>query len=486
MPCIQRFVIIFYGLILLLNNLVLATDIIAPSPDAIPSPCEWNFMTYMANNNNLYRYGMANFRQMVQAGSNKNMNLLLQMDSLGQKEISRFFIDQNNAKLIESVTNTATSFSGTPINLYEFAGWGTTSFPAQKTCLVLWNHGAGIKDPNIWGRMLMRWRDDLFVLNKKTGLLELDRTLNTRTAQKELFKKRGIAFNEAAEAYLTNDDLKNSLEAICQDFLGGQKIPVLAMDACHMAMAEVGSQVKNSVSIMVASEEVEPGTGWDYKLALAAFDQPATEKAVASSFVSAYATQYSAANGDYTQSAIDLSFCGALEANVSRLANALIELIDSNGQPGFKIIRDLRFSRSATTEFFDTDYIDLGHLYKSLLSRAQNVIDGKFSFFSTPLPQPEIAVIVCKEIGNACAEGLMILQDMVIANAAGKNLKEASGLSIYFPASSIHPSYAKTVFAQNTTWPAFLDKFIKTRFKKVQSAKKLKKRSTSGSCRLQK
>jgi len=435
----------------------------------VPEKRSWNFKVWMSNNNNLHRFGMANFRQMMQVGSTPNMNLLLQMDSLGQREVSRFYIENNNAKLIETHTNTATSFSGNPVNLYEFARWGSTSYPADKTCLVLWNHGAGIKDPNIWGRMLMNWRDDLFVVNPQTGLLEINRQLSSRAAKKEFLQKRGIAFNEAAEAYLTNDDLKNSLEAFCADCLGGKKINILPMDACHMSMVEVGSQIKNSVSIMVGSQEVEPGAGWDYQTALAVFNKPAaTDREIATHFVSAYSAQYKGSMGDYTQSAVDLSFCDSLEANISRLSNALVELMATNGQHGFKIIRDVRFSRTNTTEFFDNDYIDLGHLYKSLHKRAQAVvIDGKFNFFAAPpLPEPELAKDACVQISAACVEGLDILQKMVIANAVGRNLKEASGLSIYFPISSIHQSYSKTVFAQNTTWAGFLEKFIRMRFKK--------------------
>lgn len=456
-----RFIPLFFALLFISKICLTGTT------EALQPSREWNFLVYMSNNNNLYRYGMTNFRQMIQTGSNPNVNLLLQMDTLGQKEISRFYIDQNNAKLIQTHSNTPTSFSGTPINLYEFASWGSLNYPAQKTCLVLWNHGAGIKDPNIWGRMLMRWRDDLFTINKTTRLLELDRSLNTHEARELLLKKRGIAFNEAAEAYLTNDDLKTSLEAISKDCLRGAKIDVVAMDACHMAMIEVGSQIKNSVSIMVGSSEVEPGAGWNYKSALTAFSKSAaTDKEIAAHFVAAYHAEYRSTTGDYTQSAVDLSYCNSMEANISRFASSMIDLMTIGRQAGFKVIRDLRFSRSATTEFFDTDYIDLRHLYKSVLRCMQDILNGEqLSIFGASTSQQLAAEISCKEISSACLEGLGILESMIIANASGRNLKEASGLSIYFPISSIHSSYRKTVFAKSTKWVQFLEKFLRMRFK---------------------
>lgn len=439
-------------------------------PDAMRAlgPREWNFLVYMSNNNNLHRYGVANFRQMVQVGSNKNVHIALQMDSLGQKEISRFYIEQNNPLLSETQSNTTTSFSGTPANLCDFVRWGTNNYPSTKTCLVLWNHGAGIKDPSIWGRMIMRWRDDLFILNKATGMLELDRSMSKKEELKSLAHERGIAFNDAAEAYLTNDDLKRSLELVSRDCLAGRKIDVLAMDACHMAMVEIASQVKNSVSVMVASEEVEPGTGWNYVPALAGFANAGlTDKGLGQHLVQSYQQEYRSTLGDYTQSAVDLSYCNALESNISRLADAMGDLMDAGSQAGFRMLREIRFSRAQTIEFFDNDYIDLGQLYKALFTRARDLLSGnKLAAFGFNPTQQKAVETSWKAIGNAAIEGLGILQSMVIANAVGRNLKDAAGLSIYFPISSIHSSYRKTVFAMSTTWPRFLEKFIRMRFGK--------------------
>src|SRR3990172_3930570 len=136
---------------------------------------EWNFMVYMCNNNNLNREGVKNFQQMTSVGSTQLMNILLQMDKFGEKEITRFYIEKDNPVNTETQSNTATSFSGTSANLIDFTRWATTRYPSKKTCLVLWNHGAGIKDPHIWGKVLSHWRQNLFVLNQKSGLLELNR-----------------------------------------------------------------------------------------------------------------------------------------------------------------------------------------------------------------------------------------------------------------------------------------------------------------------
>jgi len=49
-------------------------------------------------------------------------------------------------------------------------------------------------------------------------------------------------------------------------------------------------------------------------------------------------------------------------------------------------------------------------------------------------------------------QGKQLILDVVFSNASGQNLKEAKGLSIYFPELRIHPSYIKTSFAQSNAW----------------------------------
>src|SRR2546422_617737 len=125
----------------------------AENPIVQASPKDWNFMVCMANNNNLHRYGIQNFKQMMKSGSSKSLNVLLQMDEYGQHNCSRFLIEPNAPLLVEKLTQSPYCISGTPENLFHFASWGITSYPSKHTLMVLWNHGAGIKDPQIWGKL---------------------------------------------------------------------------------------------------------------------------------------------------------------------------------------------------------------------------------------------------------------------------------------------------------------------------------------------
>ena len=270
------------------RKLIITTLSLVSLASASSSPLKpWNWMVYMCNNNNLHRYGVQNLRQMVSVGSSAHINILLQMDHFGEKEISRFYIEKNNAVISQNIANSFTSYSGTPQNLIDFAKWGITNYPSQKHCLVLWNHGAGIKDPSIWGRMMIRWRDELYNFNPTSGLLELNRKIKLPKEESGTPKERGIAFNDTAEEYLTNQDLKTCLETIKDTLLGGNKLDILAMDACHMSMIEVASQVKHGAKYMVASAEVEPGSGYNYHTVLNPFaTSSCNEKELATHIVS--------------------------------------------------------------------------------------------------------------------------------------------------------------------------------------------------------
>ncbi len=421
-----------------------------------------NFMVYMCNNNNLHQFGVQNYRQMVKVGSTDSMNLLLQMDEFGEKEIMRFFIERNNAIVVENQSNTLTSFSGTPANLIEFAEWGIKNYPSNKIILDLWNHGAGIKDPHIWGRMLTKWRDKLFSFNHKTGLLELNRNLTQKKSLEEVLldfekEERGIAFNDAAETYLTNEDLKISLDTIVKTLLNGKKIDLLLMDACHMAMVEIASQVKDAANYMVGSEEVEPGAGYNYYNVLKLFlSQNPDSETIAKHIVECYKNEYQDTVGDYTQSAIDLSYVTDLELAINKLSSILIDMIATSKNDAMKVLKEIRFNNSLATEFLDTDYIDLYHFLKSIsLKGDQLSTHQKLGKLWADARDTAFATIV-------------IMEKMIIANASGKNLPEAHGLSIYFPTTSVHSSYAKTEFARVTLWPTFLKKFLAA--KKIKDA----------------
>ncbi len=423
------------------------------SPNKAQSVPDWNFMAYIAANNNLSSFSLHNIKQMIQVGSNAHINIILQLDKQGARQISRYYIKKGEPLLASSLDFQQNTITGTPEGLFDFIKWAVNKFPAKRQCLVLWNHGAGIKDPSIWGRALIANRDRLFNFNVETGLLEINREgVNDRIGtymkmQEQDPDDRGIAFNDAFEEYLTNQDLKNALEKACKEVLGGKKFDLICMDACHMAMVEIASQIKSTADYFVGSEEVEPGTGYNYTYLLAPFEKMTlTPEQFAIHAVNSYKKEYNTTNGDYTQSAIRLQDFEKVENNVKTMTRLIIMALNRKDIAfNNDVLKAVRNSKKLTT-FADTDYIDFCHFYRSLVEQISQ------AFKTRALSQD--ASDLLKKIQEVAVQGLNLMQNYIIANASGVNLPKAYGLSLYFPLKTVHASYLKTVFDTQTQWSA--------------------------------
>jgi hypothetical protein len=430
---------------------------------------DWNFMVYIAANNNLHSYGIYNLRQMMHVGSTNSINILVQLDKQGDHKINRYYIEKDKAVSQGQQSHAQSTTSGTSESLYNFVKWGVQSYPAKHQCLVLWNHGSGIKDPSIWGRLFMAHRDELYSFNTDTGLLEIERdTIDAKMAQyfkKEkvlqevhtILEERGIAFNDTHKQYLTNQDLYNTLSAIKTNVMRNKKLDIICMDACHMAMVEVATQIKHSADYFVASEEVEPGNGYNYIYLLEPFAKRSmTPEQFAQHTVTAYQREYRSITADYTQSAVNLAHMDYIENNVKQLSVVMQNLLikRTSSFDFASELRALRRDRKQTTTFCDYDYIDFCHFYKSLY--------GLFSQALTrPLPSEVLALL--KNGSVLVQQGVNAMQNIIIRNASGARLPQAYGLSFYFPTRRIHKSYPKTIFDKVTQWSNFLRRYLNAR-----------------------
>ncbi|MFH0898542.1 MAG: clostripain-related cysteine peptidase [bacterium] len=427
----------------------------AAKPQTKLQPKDWNFIVYIAGNNDLHRFSIHNLKQMLKVGSTDSLNIIVQFDEYLKREVTRYYVEKEHLVVADSQSDSIAATSGTPESLYDFASWAIESYPAQNQALVLWNHGYGIKDPSIWGRTKMLERDKLFTINYQTGLLELNRKnfFEDEEMTKRFFRERGIAFNDTAQEYLTNQDLTNALEKISNNLLDGNKIDILFMDACHMGMLEIGSQIKDFVHYMVASEEVEPGTGYNYIYLLEPFlDGSLSAEDFAKQGVLGYEEEYNLENADYTQSAINLYNFEKVEINVKEMGTTLTELLADSDSNMFFMLRKIRSRSTYTTSFCDPEYIDFCHFYISLVEIVeQQLLSNSYS--------SEIAKKL-KQVKALAEQGLNMMQNYIIKNASGINLPHAYGLAFYFPTKKVHSSYYKTNFDKITKWSTFLEKYI--------------------------
>ncbi|MBJ7356156.1 clostripain-related cysteine peptidase [Nocardioides sp.] len=218
---------------------------------------------------------------------------------------------------------------------------------------------------------------------------------------------------------------------------GVDKLDLLGFDACLMANYEVASAVAPLADRMVASQELEPGHGWDYgSLQVLADDPDATADELGSAIIAGFQAQAQeqGTQDQITLSMVDLTQMEAVDTAVADFAAALSEqstvVAPAVGQSE---ATTLAFGKSPD-ETQDKHLSDLGLLASSIGESA-----------------PEVAA--------QAGELVAALDAAVLEDIEGSGTAGATGLSIYLPpvAELADPAYAEVVSAG--PWGGFLDSY---------------------------
>src|SRR6266480_1312836 len=116
-----------------------------------PTKKSWTFMVYMAGDNNLDPNGIQDLKEMKRVGTNADINVVAQFDSeAAGHRTTRYLLTKGSDLAGDVVGTLGTTNTGDPKNLVDFANWAITNYPAQRYLLVLWNHGQGWDDTDIY------------------------------------------------------------------------------------------------------------------------------------------------------------------------------------------------------------------------------------------------------------------------------------------------------------------------------------------------
>lgn len=412
-------------------------------------------MVYMGGDNgsvlsSLEGAGESDLAEMKQVGSNDRLNVAVQYDRMTDHRSRRYYLTRGNPLAKDLVADLGETNTGDPQALRSFIAWAVTSYPADHYALVLWNHGSGWKE------------DDIYKLGKALRLppemvnAREARRLAQRRASRAFFSTtmrrllerasptRAILFDDSSRDFLDNAELANVL-AFAAGVTGG-KLDLLGMDACLMSMIEVAYQCRRSVNVFVGSEETEPGAGWPYQRVLGQLTAhpETTPQAFGSTIVSEYVASYDtgAASGApsevVTQSALDLARVEDAAAALDLLSAALIaEMADP------RVYAGVRRARKDAQTFYDRDYLDL----LSLCTLFQKYCP------SQPIYDSAQRLI---ELVSPGVEGSMVLN----ARSQGSETQDSHGVSIYFPPEGrVSPFYETLELSKTTRWHDFLGAF---------------------------
>jgi hypothetical protein len=440
--------------------LTLLMTVIVPAHAAPQPQREWTVMVYMNAKNNLEPFALDNFHDMAQVGGSKDVNLVVELgrpvnhryttDDGNWTGVYRFAVQRNaNPVPGESVGHVTAPQDdmGKSDTLRQFIEWAKSAYPANHYMLVVWNHGQG------W-RFQMAANESLRTLSMRAMGDERQFTA-APAATPALGGYRAVSADGDTGSILFNSEVE---KVVAADF-PSQPLDVLGFDACLMAMMETAYALAPNTRYLVASEELEPGAGWQYSPWLTQLESMPTSGAdqVAKLVVAAYQQQY----GDRyltTMSALDL-------AKVRQGAQSLSVFAQQLQQSGATEIAALKQARSALQSYG-----------ASITPPLRTSVD-----LLALLSQYE------KETQNAAlkiqsAELRADLGADILANyASARSAKQAyglpygsQGLAIYFPedqaafdADQFHSGYIKgnhdrpVAFVEDTHWPELIMTVLK-------------------------
>lgn len=405
-----------------------------------------NFILYIAADNDLDPFARNSIYQLALIGSSNEVNILIHLDiQNNNQKITKWYYVEKNHLLVLNANDPSTQAmdSGDPNTLIRWIDFVMKNFPAEHNILIFWNHGSGCLDP---ARSRSINIADYFIFNPQTRKYDLDRSIGYL----DLITERGICWDDTTGNFLTNQKLEYALRQCCLGSMDGKIFDIIGFDACLMGMAEIADIVQPYADMMIASEEVIPGTSWQYELIAREITHGNPDILdVAHIIIATYAKTYEPLTNDYTLSAIDLAELKTLERNISNVAQILIKCLENQKSNTVKMLLKWCRNKQNCTHFDEPRYLDLYDLYNNIGNKAK-----MFSFSDS-----NVGKQLQKDLLEAIEEGKKIIKKMVLANCTGSHLRRAQGISIYWPDDRIHESYKRTTFAQNG-WLQFITTYL--------------------------
>ena len=341
-----------------------------PSQTEEPGSENWTIMIYMNGSNLESEAGeaTANLQSLLSVSLPESINVILYTGGTAywQNDVISPYYNQiwsvENGELVLLETLDAKSI-GESATLSEFISYGQTYYPADKKALLFWNHGGG---------SVIGFGSD------------------------ELFDYDGLWLSEMSSAF--------------EDSFDGQKFDLIGFDACLMASIETASTIEPYAKYMVASEEVEPGGGWDYTYS---FSQLAQNPGMSGEqfgieITDGYYNKYAGttAEGIITCSVIDLSNIPAIEDLLAVFSEDLNGSIVT--RENMAMLAKARQSAESYGEDPGTVSFDMVDLYGLV-----DMQEGADETVSSQL--------------------LTAIEDAVVYEVSGYQRLYSYGLSVYFP-----------------------------------------------------
>lgn len=301
----------------------------------------WTIMVYIAADNNLAYAGVDDLNEMESVVLPDSVNVVTLTDLSGDSQYSTsagwtdtrvgaISTDANGysyagQSLVSQLDSWGERNTGDGATLTEFINYSTTNYSADNYALVVWDHGGGLN---------------------------------------------GVAWDDSSNHdKLTISELRNAIDST-NAFSGDNKLDLIGFDACLMQTYEVGLEMAAIANTMVASQETEPGDGWDYQAFLSDLsNNPYASAATLGDYiVDSYDDFY---GSNETLSAIDLNKLSAIATAVDSF-NTLVQGAAATDWLVIDAAKVHAWSSSSLDYWRNGDDIDMGQFFAYIADNLAN------------------------------------------------------------------------------------------------------------------
>ncbi len=370
----------------------------ASTAEPSAEPGTWTVLSFSIADTDLEPYMMDDVDEMGEVGSTEELSIVALVDRAdGYSDDPVLGIDDwVGGKLLEVTSGGATVLdelgdvnTGDPEVLADFISRGIDQYPADNYALIISDHGASW--PGVGG--------DESADSDHLSLGELDEAIGA------------------------------GLEAA-----GVEKFDLLGFDACLMATYEVASTLADRADRLLASQELEPGHGWDYTALQSVVDNGgATVDELGSALIDGFEKQAreQETSAEITLSLIDLTQMGAVDAALAEFSGQLVDRAEGvSPVVGRSLAQTLGFGTNPDPEQ-DSYMSDLA------------ILAGEIG-------------VDALDVSDAADNLIRAINDVVLDKVDGQATKGATGLSIYFPPTVDYFDAEYDALDIDTGWGDFL------------------------------
>lgn len=290
------------------SSSIKATAIVTVKEASTSTSDAWTIMIYMCGadleSTSSYRLATGDIKEILSiSGQPEDVNIIIETGGasswastygISANYLQRWHVENQSLVLDESLTKASMGLTST---FQSFLEWGLTNYPAEKTGVIMWNHGGAM---------------------------------------------RGVCYDENySDDSLLNSEVNSAISGAFSSLGRTEKLEFIGYDACLMQVQDIAEFNSQYFNYMVASEESEAGYGWDYDTWVDDLYSLKSTSTILKAIVDGFITDNggtSSSSNDQTLSYLDLSYMEAYKTAWENMATALSSKLTSSNKSSFNTL----------------------------------------------------------------------------------------------------------------------------------------------------